>query len=270
MKKVILTVITLSLFILAWCASDQQDYWTSEENTTSNQTEDDWYSYAEDNDISDISECNWNSEEFINWCQNYLDEYQNENVWYTYAEDNDISDISECDNNSDDFINWCQNYLDDIYADEEDTSTYQKPNITLPTYPHQPSCSELYWIWATEDFNWDCKCRAWYVSNNGKCEDADNVCEDILWLRGKYNTSSEKCECSYWYEVYEWKCQSTSSICNDLLWYSSRYDSLSKQCECMYWYAVYNGQCQSMNSICRSKFGYSYHYDSFQNACAEY
>lgn len=247
MKKSLL-LIFFATIALAGCGNDwyyESDYLnsTTVSDVYGSYSYDDWYARAEDNDIDNFDDCQdqyWTSDA-EDGCNEYVKEnheWYNTFGWYectedcewheagyARAEENDIDNVDDCDWNSNSFIEWCMAYVEGFYIDVEES--------TPQVIQRKLSCTDLYWMWATENFDWSCKCRAWYISNNGKCEDADDVCEDILWFLASYNDNTEQCECSYWDVVYNW-------------------------------------ECMSMDKICSQKFGYSYHYDRVQRACAEY
>lgn len=96
-------------------------------------TYDDGYEWAEDNDVSDFDDCQYEfgTSEAEDGCNDYVKEnysgYQTfygddctedcsgHEAGYEWAEDNDIDDTYDCDGNSQSFIEGCESYVEENY-----------------------------------------------------------------------------------------------------------------------------------------------------------
>lgn len=141
MKKIpLFSIIVLSLILVSGCGTQQYkstnyiDYSKSSfENNYSSPDYDDGYEWAEDNDIDNFDECQYQfgTNEAEDGCNDYVKE--NYSGYYTFhgydctedcsgheagyewAEDNDISDTYDCDGNSQSFIEGCEVYVEENY-----------------------------------------------------------------------------------------------------------------------------------------------------------
>lgn len=153
MKKLILLFLVLSLFSCSNNSNEyQSDYYQDQENNNTfiepeikkdnnnsyNNYEasygyDEWYEWAESNDIDNFDDCQYefNTSDAEDWCNEYVKEnytwYQTfwdynctedcswHEAWYEWAESNDIDDEYDCDWNSNSFNEWCMEYIEENY-----------------------------------------------------------------------------------------------------------------------------------------------------------
>ena len=94
---------------------------------------DDWYDLAEENDIDNFDDCQYEFDtgDAEDWCNEYVKEnytgYQTfgsydctedcswHEAGYEWAEENDIDDEYDCDWNSNSFNEWCIEYVEENY-----------------------------------------------------------------------------------------------------------------------------------------------------------
>ena len=130
--KISTLLIIVSIFFISWCDWDFSNE-TKNYNNIENSKDgyNDWYSWAEDNDINNFDDCQnqyWTSEA-ENGCNDYVKNNHTGNkefnwyectedcswheAWYNWAEENNIDDIDNCDWNSQSFNEGCESYVEE-------------------------------------------------------------------------------------------------------------------------------------------------------------
>lgn len=132
-KTAILASLVSIIFLFGCSSKPENDIGISSYDYNYSYDYDDGYEWAEDNDISDFDECQYEfgTSDAEDGCNDYVkDNYTGYKTFsgydctedcsgheagYEWAEENDISDTYDCDGNSQSFIEGCEAYIEENY-----------------------------------------------------------------------------------------------------------------------------------------------------------